>query len=68
MSQQMCNFCHKVRNGQIYPMKVRILQTIFFKVTLRTIEAIFAQVRDHITKTVFSKYIFFVFYSKLQDV
>ena len=39
----------------IYPMKVRILQTMFFKVTLRTIQAIFPQVCDHITKTVFSK-------------
>ena len=44
-------------------MKVRILQIIIFKVTLRTISAIFPQVWDHITKTVFSKY--FLLFSTL---
>ena len=39
-------------------MKVQILQIIIFKVTLRTILAIFPQVWDHITQTVFSKYFF----------
>ena len=41
-----------------YSIILWILQTIFLLVTLRTILAIFPQVWDHITKTVFSKYFF----------
>ena len=47
--------------ANIYPVKDRILQTIFFKVILRTILAMFPQVWHHITKTVFSNYFFLLF-------
>ena len=57
-SRNMRKLRHKVCNGQNFPMKVRILQIIIFKVTLRTILAIFPQVWDLITRTVFSKYFF----------
>ena len=41
--------------AKIYPMKVLIFQIIFLKVTLGTILAIFPEVWDHITKTVYPK-------------
>ena len=50
----------KCVTAKIYPIKVRILQIIIFKVTLRTILAIFPKVWDHITKTVFFKFLFLV--------
>ena len=61
----MRKLCHKVRNGQNLPHESPNLQTILFKVTLDTIYAIFQQVCDHITKTIFfSKYFLFVFRAK----
>ena len=52
---------------KIYPMKVRILQIIFFKVTYVQFKPFFHKSETRLPKQFFL-ILFFVFYSKLQDV
>ena len=66
MSRNMRKMRQKCVTAKIYPMKVRILQIIIFKVTLRTILVIFPQVWDHIFQNSFFE-IFFVLFSILNS-